>query len=99
MRTLVAGDGGTEVRERGAQIFVGVDRGVVDADFVVEVRACGATGAAYVADDLAAGDRLARHYVEAGHVGVHGCDAVAVVEDDFLAVAVLCASLCDGGVA
>ena len=94
---LVAGDG-PDVCKRGPQVFVGVYGGVVDADLVVEVGAGGAAGAAYVADDLAADDSLAGHDAESGHVGVHGGDAVAVVEDDFLAVAVLGACFGDGGV-
>ena len=68
---------------------MGVDRGVADADLVVEVVSGGASAVAYVADDLAADDVLAGDDVEAGHVSVAGLDAVAVVDDDLVSVTAL----------
>lgn len=50
-----------EVGHRGAEIFVGVDGGVADADLVVEVIACGASAVADIAYDLSANDGLAGH--------------------------------------
>ena len=68
---------------------MGVDGDVADADLVVEVGAGGAAAVADVAQDLAADDGLAGDHGEAGHMTIDGLDAVAVVDDDLTAVAVL----------
>ncbi len=65
-----------------AQVFVGVDGGVVDADLVVEVGSGGAAAEADVADGVAAVDELSGSDGEAGEVAVAGGDAVSVIDDD-----------------
>src|SRR5271168_844881 len=53
---------GRHLGESRMQIFVRIDRHVVDAYFVVQMRAGRAACLAYVSDDLAADDVLAGHY-------------------------------------
>lgn len=93
--TSVAGGGGGSV----AEVAPGVDGRVVDADFVVEVRAGGAAALTFVADDVAALDFGAGFDVEAGEMGVPGGDARAVVDDDNAAVAWADISFFDDAVA
>ena len=69
------------------EIFVGVYGDVVDADFVVEMGAGGASALANVADGVAAVDVLSGGDGEAGQVAVAGGDAVAVIEHDGASVA------------
>src|ERR1700728_3991788 len=58
-----AAGGGGQLVHGLVQVLVGVNRGVADADLVVEVGAGAASAGAYVADDLAA--------VSIGHAGDH----------------------------
>src|SRR5579872_3536276 len=67
---------------------MGIDRGIVDADFVVDVRAGGASGDADVADDLAFIDVLASRHDEAGHVSRERLEAVSVIDHDSVAVSI-----------
>src|SRR5580704_3730231 len=69
-----------------AEILVGIDGRVIDPDFIVEVRAGGASAEAHIANGVAAMDLLAGGYGEAGKVAVAGGDAVAVIDHDGLAV-------------
>src|SRR6266700_6919017 len=69
------------------QIFVGIDRDIVDADFVVKVRSGAATAVANVADGVAAMYMLAGEDGEAFQVSVTRGDPVAVLEDDSPSVA------------
>src|SRR5450631_1685422 len=90
---------GRHLGKGGAQVLVRVDGHVVDAHFVVEVGAGGAAGLADIADDLAAGDVLAGEDNHAGKMAVYGVYAVAVVDRDFAAVAILLGGLGDEAVA
>ena len=69
-----------------AKVFIGIDRSVVDADFVVEVRAGGAAAEADIADGVAAMHVLAGGDGEAGKMAVARRDAVSVIHHDGLAV-------------
>ena len=40
---LAAGGEAAAVRDRHAEVFVGIDRGIVDADFIMKMRAGGAS--------------------------------------------------------
>ena len=70
------------MRIGGAQILVRIDRCVVDADFVVQVRPSATAGIADVADGIAAMNVLTGEYRDALHVPVAGANAMAVIEDD-----------------
>src|SRR5271169_2530026 len=84
---LLAGSEAANLGHSQAQIFVGIYGDVVDADFVVEMGAGGASALADVADGVAAVDVLAGGYSEAGKMAVAGGDAVAVVDHDGASVA------------
>ena len=83
---LAAGLEAAAVGDRDAEVFVGIDRSVVDANFVVEVRSGGASAEANVADGVAAMNLLAGCDRETGKVAVAGGDAVAMIHHDELAV-------------
>ena len=68
------------LRGGGAEIFVGIDGDVLDADLVVQMGRGGAAGGADVSDDLPAADVLAGGDGEAGEMSVAGGDAVSVVK-------------------
>src|SRR6266436_5411199 len=72
-----------------AQEALRIDSFAVDARLVVQMRSGGAAGRADLADDLAGLDRVADLGVDAGEVAVARRHAVAVVDLDHLAVAVL----------
>ena len=82
MDCLGAGGEAAQVGDGQAEIFVGVDWGIVDADFVVEMGAGGASAEADVADGVAAVDVLSGGDGEAGEMSVTGGDAVAVIDHD-----------------
>src|SRR5579863_9674861 len=84
---LAAGGESASVGHGQAEIFVGIDWGVVDADFVVEMGAGAASAIADVSDGVAAVDLLACSDREIGQVAVAGGDAVAVIENNGAAVA------------
>src|SRR5580658_10337407 len=69
-----------------AEILVGIDRGVVDADFVMKVGTSGASTGANVADRVATMNLLSGCDCEAGKVAVACGDAVAMIYHDRLAV-------------
>src|SRR6202023_2235100 len=71
----------------GAHVAPGVDRGVVHADFVMDVRASGAAADAGVADHFTALDARAGNGGEGGKMRVPGGDAEAVINHDQAAVA------------
>src|SRR5216683_1723560 len=73
--------------ERGAKVTPGVDRGAVEADFVVHVRPGGAAADSGVADDLSALDAHAGNDREGGKVPVSRGDAEAVVHNHQSSVA------------
>lgn len=72
-----------------AEVGVGVDGGTGEADFVVDVRGGGATGAAAPGDEFAAGDPLAGDDIEAGEVAVVSFEAIAVIEHEKAAIAAI----------
>ena len=69
-----------------AEILVGIDGRVVDADFVVQVGAGGASAHANVADGVAAMDLLSGRDSESRKVAVASGNAVAVIDHDGFAV-------------
>ena len=58
-RVLRAGGESADVSHRHAEVLVGINWGLVDADFVVEVRTSGASAEADVAEDVATVNILA----------------------------------------
>src|SRR5690606_8504255 len=96
----LAGLGGVQRaadRQVGRQ---GVDRLVVDAEFVVQVRPGGPAGGAHVADELALRDLGAALDArgDAALVGVDGGVLAEVLDDDHIAVAALLAGELDRAV-
>src|ERR1700724_2611800 len=69
-----------DVRHGQPQILVRIHRGIVDADFVVEVRSCRASAQADVADGIAAMDVLSGSDGEARKVAEAGGDSVSMVD-------------------
>jgi hypothetical protein len=74
------------MRDCHAEVFVGIHRRVVNADFVVEVGTGGATAQANVADGIAPADMLPSDDGEIGKVSVPGGDAMTVVNHDRAAI-------------
>src|SRR3984957_11408788 len=80
------------------QILIGIDRGVVNTDLVVQVRARTVARRTYIAEDVSTMDILSRNHCEAGKMGIQGLDAVAVIDDDFASVSGTEAGLHDGSI-
>jgi hypothetical protein len=76
-----------QVSHCDAQIFVGIDRGVVDAYFVVEVGTCGASAQTDVANRVAAVNVLSSCHREARQMAVAGGDAMPVIHHHGASVA------------
>lgn len=76
---LASGGEAAHVRISDAQVFVGIYRDVIDADFIVKMGTGAAAAIAHVADRIAAVDVLAGKYRKALQVAITGRDAVAVV--------------------
>ena len=74
------------VGDRHAEVFVGIDWCVVNADFVVKMRARGASTGADITNYIAAMDFFAHSDRETGKMPVAGGDSVAVIQHDCLAV-------------
>ena len=72
------------MRDRDAEVLVGIYWGVVDADFVVKMRARGASAFSNIANHVAAVNRLPGGDCKSGKVAIAGADAVAVVDHDVL---------------
>ena len=72
---------------RSARIVERVLAHAVDRDLPVQMRAGGVAGRADIADRLALGDLLAGGHCDGAHVAVERGDAVAMVDDDTIAVA------------
>src|SRR5437899_7752635 len=70
------------VRNREAQVFVGIDGSVIDADFVVEVGTGAAAAQTDISDGISAVHLLSCSYGEVCQVSVAGGEAVAVVNHD-----------------
>src|SRR2546423_13444028 len=79
---------GTAARPDGAQIFVRIHRGVVDANFVVQMRAGAASARSDIAEDVATVDRLAARNSISGHVSEQRRDSMSVIHDYRASVAV-----------
>src|ERR1700686_3745462 len=75
------------MRDSDTEILVGVYRGIVNADFIVEMRTGRASAGANVSNHIAPVYRLTCSYGIAGKVAVASADAVAVIDHDGLAVA------------
>src|SRR3954469_19455524 len=86
MADLASGCKPADVRVCGAQIFVWIDRRIVDADFGVKVRSSAAASISDVADSIAAMNVLTGEYRDALHVPVAGGNAVPVIKDDSASV-------------
>ena len=69
-----------------AEVLVGIDWSVVDADFVVEMGTGGASAHADIADGIATMDLLSRRDGEARQVSIAGGDGVAMVDHDGFAI-------------
>ena len=82
MADLAASCKSANVRIGSAQIFVRIDRDIVDADFIVKVRPRAAASIADISDRIAAMKVLARKDREALHMPVTCGNAVAVIKDD-----------------
>src|ERR1700677_637321 len=65
-----------------------VDRRIVDANFVVQVRARGSPAVTDIADHFTTNHLLARDDCKARHVSVDRLNPVAVIDDDLAAIAV-----------
>ena len=70
------------MRHVDAQILIGIHRGVVDADLVMQVWTGAAAAEADIADHVAAANVLARGNREAGKVSEARNDAVTVLKND-----------------
>ena len=72
--------------DRDAKVFIRIDRSIVDADFVVKMRAGGASAETDITDRVAAMNMLPRRDREAGEMAVASRDAVAMIHHDGLTV-------------
>src|SRR3954467_6140919 len=77
-----------QIRQGCPQIFVRIDRRVMNADLIMQVRACSAAAVPYIADHLTANYHLTSDHGKARHMAVDGLDPMAVIEDNLAAVAV-----------
>ena len=71
-----------EVRVGHAQIFVGIDWNIVDANFIVKMWSSASSAVADVADGIAAVYVLPREYREALEMSVARSNAVSVVKNN-----------------
>src|ERR1700680_455803 len=85
-RRLAAGGKSAGVRDVQAEVLIRIDGRVVDADFVVEMRASRSSARADITNDVAAMNVLAGSCGEAGKMAVAGTNAVTMVEHDGLAI-------------
>src|SRR5215472_17092873 len=74
--------------ERKAEVLVGIDGCVEDADLVVEMRAGAASALTHIAQGIATVNHLSRAHGKTGKMPVEGADAVAVIDNDGATVAV-----------
>src|SRR5205807_981257 len=85
-RSLASGCEAAAVGHGQAQVFVWINRSVIDPDFVVEMRTGRTTAQADVADCVTAVDLLSGDHGKVGEVPVAGADSVAVVNHNSAAV-------------
>jgi len=83
---LAASREAARVGERHTEVFVRIDRSVVDPNFVVKVRTRGASAFAYVPNQITTLYSLPRGNRKSRKVTVAGADAVAMVDHDRLAI-------------
>src|SRR5437660_7393112 len=83
---LASGAEPAAMGEGDAQVLIWIDGCVVDADFVVEVRAGRTATQADVTDHVAAVDFLAGRHGIPREVAIPSADAMPVIEHDGLAV-------------
>src|SRR5438270_5744064 len=82
MLALLASRGeSADVRVGSAQIFMRIDRSIVDAHFVVEVWSGAAAGIANIADGIAAMNAFSGEDRNALHMSIACSDAMAMVEN------------------
>lgn len=62
-----------------SKVFVGIDWGIVDANFVMQMGSGAAAAQADVSNGIAAVNVLANSHSEVGQVSVAGCDPVAMI--------------------
>src|SRR5262252_9024350 len=70
-----------------AEVFVGIDRDIINADFIVKVRASASSAVPHVSNGIAAMHMLPGIDRKALHVSVAGRDSVTVIDDDRASVA------------
>lgn len=85
---MASEEGAEELVAEGAvaEVSPGIDRRVIEADFVVNVRAGGAAADADVTNDVAAVNLLAGLGIEIREVAVPGGHAEAVIDNDHPAI-------------
>ena len=83
---LAAGLETAALGDRKTKIFIRINRRVVDAHLVMEVRPGGTATEADITDRIATMDVLTGRDGKAGKMAVARCDAVAVIDDDELSV-------------
>jgi len=83
---LAASPEAAAVGDGHAEIFIGIDWSVVDADFVVKVRTGGPSAGANVPDGVAAMNLLSGRNREAGEVAVAGRDTMAMIHHNGLTI-------------
>src|SRR4030095_4290984 len=83
---LASRSGSAGVCHRNAEILVGIHGSVVDADLIVQVRACAATAQTNVTDDFTTMDVLPGADCEGGQVTEASVDSVSVINHDRFSV-------------
>src|SRR5215472_17253982 len=82
------GSGSDLLGERKAEVLVGIDGCIEDADLVVEMGAGTASALTHIAQGIAAVNHLSQAHGKTGKMPVESTDAVAVIDNDRAAVAV-----------
>src|SRR5271157_2226218 len=85
-RSSLAGIAEGDLLVGDAQILVRIDRNLVDAHLIVQVRAGGAAGLAYKSDHLAANHMLADGNRHGGKMPVKSKHIMAMVDHDLAAI-------------
>src|ERR1700687_4911238 len=83
---LAAGGKSAGVRDVQAEVLVRIDGRVVDADFIVEMRASRSSARADITNDVAPMNALAGSCGEAGKMAVAGTNAVTMLEHECFAI-------------
>src|SRR5215471_12745091 len=82
------GSGSDLLGERKAEVRVGVDGCVEDANLIMEMRACASSALTHVAQGIATVNHLSRAHGKTVKMPVESADAVAVIDNDRATVAV-----------